>query len=130
MPVLERRKRISKISRRSSGSSGAIGDHGALDAIGNRYFRDDFYNKIQKDSYRQVLRIMADQLDRWVTKKEIRAAFSGSDSILDNAIKALRSRNIILSKEGERGVYRLQQRAFALWIKVNTALANGVGLSK
>lgn len=101
---------------------GAIGPHGALDAIGDRYFRDDFYNKIQKDSYRQVLRIMADQLDRWVTKKEIKAAFNGSDSILNNAIQALRSRNIILSKEGERGVYRLQQKAFALWIKMYTEL--------
>lgn len=97
---------------------GAFQTRGALDAIGDRYYRDDFYNRIQKESYRQVLRIMADKLDAWVTKQEIRARFKGNDSTLDNAIKALRDRHIILSKEGERGIYRLQHKGFALWIKL------------
>jgi hypothetical protein len=97
---------------------GAFGSRGALDVIGDRYYRDDFYNRIQKESYRQVLRIMADKLDGWVTKQEIRAKFKGNDSTLDNAIKALRDRHIILSKEGERGIYRLQHKGFALWIKL------------
>jgi len=100
--------------------NGAFGGGGALELIGDRYYRNDFYNKIQKESYRQVLRIMADNLDGWVTKKEIRAKFKGKDSLLSNAIKALRDRHIILSKEGTRGVYRLQHKGFALWIKVYT----------
>jgi Cdc6-like AAA superfamily ATPase len=83
---------------------GAFGPRGALDVIGDRYYRDDFYNRIQKESYRQVLRIMADKLDAWVTKQEIRGKFKGNDSTLDNAIKALRDRHIILSREGERGI--------------------------
>jgi len=97
---------------------GAFGPHGALNLIGDRYYRNDFYNKIQKDSYRQVLRIMADDLDAWVTKEKIKAKFKGTDATLNNALKALRDRHIILSKEGERGVYRLQHRGFALWIKL------------
>jgi hypothetical protein len=97
---------------------GAFKPRGALDVIGDRYYRDDFYNRIQKESYRQVLRIMADKLDAWVTKQEIRARFKGNNSTLDNAIKALRDRHIILSKEGERGIYRLQHKGFALWIKL------------
>lgn len=101
-------------------SNGAFKPRGALDIIGDRYYRDDFYNKIQKESYRQVLRIMSDNLDEWITKDEIRKRFKGSDSILDNAIKALRNRHIILSKEGERGVYRLQHKGFANWIKLKT----------
>ena len=88
-----------------------------MEKIGDRYYRDDFYNKIQKDSYRQVLRIMADNENRWVTKKEIRSKFRGKDSTLDNAIHALRDRKIILSKEGVLGVYRLQHRGFAFWMK-------------
>lgn len=99
---------------------GAVGPRGAIERIGDRYYRDDFYNKIQKDSYRQVLRIMSDHLDRWITKKEIKSEFSGKGSTLDNAIHALRTRNIIQSKEGARGVYRLQNKAFALWIKLYT----------
>lgn len=99
---------------------GALGPQGALEQIGDRYYRNDFYNKIQKESYRKVLRIMAENLDGWVTKQQIRAKFEGSDSVLDNAIKALRDRKIILSKEGELGVYRLQHKAFAVWIRYYT----------
>lgn len=100
--------------------AGGFGQHGAMEAIGDRYYRDAFYRRIQKESYRQVLRIMADKLDLWVTKKEIRSRFKGNESTLDNAILALRKRSIILSKEGEQGVYRLQHKGFALWIKLFT----------
>lgn len=96
----------------------AFGPRGALDLIGDRYYRNDFYNKIQQDSYRQVLRIMADDLDGWVTRAKIKERFKGKDSTLNNAIKALRDRHIILSKEGVKGVYRLQHKGFALWIKL------------
>lgn len=99
---------------------GSVGKGGAMELIGDRYYRDNFYNKIKKESYRQVLRIMADNLDDWVTKKEIKTKFKGNDSTLDNALFALRDRKIILPKEGERGVYRLQHKGFAWWIKLYT----------
>ena len=92
-----------------------------MELIGDRYYRDSYYTKIQKESYRQVLRIMADKLDDWVTKKEIKTKFKGPESTLDNALFALRDRQIILAKEGERGVYRLQHKGFAWWIKLYTA---------
>ena len=99
---------------------GGFGRRGAMELIGDRYYRDSYYTKIQKESYRQVLRIMADKLDDWVTKKEIKSSFKGPESTLDNALKALRDRQIILAKEGERGVYRLQHKGFAWWIKLYT----------
>jgi hypothetical protein len=102
-------------------TNGAFGHRGGLEAIGDRYYRNDFYNKVQKDSYRQVLRIMARKADGWVAKTEIRKSFQGKDSTLDNAIQALRERHIILSREGHRGVYRLQHRGFALWINLYTS---------
>jgi hypothetical protein len=107
-------------------SEGAFGKRGALEQIGDRYYRDDYYGKILQESYRQVLRIMADKLDGWISKEEIRAKFRGTGSTLDNAIKALRDRHIILSKEGERGVYRLQQKGFALWMKLYTIDHSGM----
>jgi len=100
--------------------AGAFRPRGGLDLIGDQYYRDNFYNKIQKDSYRQVLRIMADRLDGWITKAEIRQRFKGKPTTLDNAIHALRERHIIVPKEGEKGVYRLQHKGFALWIKLRT----------
>lgn len=98
---------------------GAFGNNGAIEKIGDKYYRDDFYNKIKVDSYRQVLIIMAEKLDDWVTKKHIKTKFKGQSATLDNAISALRSRGIILSKEGTQGTYRLQDKGFAWWIAMN-----------
>ncbi len=103
---------------RSDVENSAFGPRCALDLIGDRYYKNDFYNKIQKDSYRQVLRIMADDLDGWVTRAKIASRFKGTKTTLNNAIKALRDRHIILPKEGEKGIYRLQHKGFALWIKL------------
>lgn len=99
---------------------GAMSSGGGLDLIGERYYRNNFYNKIQKESYRHVLRIMAEERAIWITKKSIKSKFKGKDAILNNAIKALLDRHIILPKEGEKGVYRLQHRGFALWIRLKT----------
>ena len=99
---------------------GAFGGKGALAQIGDNYYRNDFYNKIQKESYRKVLRIMSEYRTEWVSKQDIRRKFKGRDSVLNNAIKALRDRKIIWSKEGQTGIYRLQHRGFALWIRYYT----------
>lgn len=100
--------------------NGALGAGKGLEQIGTRYYHDNYYSKIWKDSYRQVLRIMADRLDDWVTKQDIKKKFKGKESVLNNAIHALRERDIIISKEGEKGVYRLENKGFGLWIKLNT----------
>lgn len=100
---------------------GAFKNNGALEKIGDGYYRDNFYNKIQKDSYREVLRIMAVRLDKWTTRKYIKENFKGSETTLNNAIRALRERNIINTKEGSRGVYRLQHKGFAFWIRLCTS---------
>jgi hypothetical protein len=105
---------------KADAAAGAFGKRGALELIGDRYYRDDFYNKIQQAAYRQVLRIMADSLDGWISKDDIRNRFRGKSSTLSNALKALRDRHIVLSKEGTPGVYRLQHRGFALWMKLYT----------
>ena len=101
-------------------TAGAYGARGGLELIGDCYYRTDFYNKIQKENYRQVLRIMAEKHDGWITKADIKRKFKGKESTLDNAIQALRERHIILSREGQRGTYRLQHRGFAMWIRLHT----------
>jgi hypothetical protein len=99
-------------------SNGAFSKGGALDLIGDRYYRNNFYNKIQSENYRKVLRIMANSGIEWVKKATIQKEFKGKDTILNNAIKVLIDRNIIIPKEGARGTYRLQQRGFAWWINL------------
>jgi MoxR-like ATPase len=105
---------------------GAFGPQGAMEKIGDRYYRGDFYKKIQQDSYRQVLRIMAANSNTWVSKKDISTKFRGKKETLNNALHALRERKIILAKEGQIGTYRLQHRGFALWILLYASDPNEV----
>lgn len=100
---------------------GMFAENGALDLIGDRYYKDMYYGKIKKDSYRQILIIMACKFNDWVSRKEIEEQFKGKRTTLTNGIKALRDRNIILSKPGSRGLYRLQWIGFAVWINKNNS---------
>ena len=95
---------------------GAYEKNGALESIGNKYYHEDFYNKIKADNYRQVLIIMSEHLDGWVTRKQIKEKFKGTAPVLNNAISALHSRNIIVLKDGARGTYKLLDKGFAWWI--------------
>lgn len=115
-----------KIIDEDNVTKGAFGENGAIERIGDRYYRDDYYNKIKVDSYRQVLSIMSEKLDEWVTKRFIKHRFKGNDSTLNNAIKALKDRGIILSKEGATATYRLQDKGFAWWIKMIQEKEDGV----
>jgi hypothetical protein len=91
---------------------------GAIDAIGSRYYESSFYDKIKSDEYRQVLEIMADKMNSWITKAEIRTKFLGDEFTLSNALQALTTRKIILKNPAKMGEYRLQQRGFAIWIRL------------
>lgn len=97
---------------------GAFKERGAIDAIGARYYASSFYDRIKSDEYRQVLGIMAESMNSWIPKKEIATKFAGAEQTLNNALQALTERRIILRNSSKRGEYRLQQRGFALWIKL------------
>jgi Cdc6-like AAA superfamily ATPase len=90
----------------------------AISLIGDKYYKELYFNKIKKESYREILKIMSNNLNNWTSKKSIRNKFSGDETTLNNAINALTSRNIILRKQGARGQYKLQWMGFALWIKL------------
>jgi len=105
-------------------SNAMFARNGALELIGKRYYTDLFYNKINVDSYRKILEIMSENWNEWISKKEIRKSFKGSDITLNNGLKALRDRHIILTKQGVRGKYRLQWMSFAFWIKIHKSTVN------
>jgi len=99
-------------------TEGAFKKGGAIDAIGDRYYASAFHDKIKSDDYRQVLSIMAEKLNSWIKKSEIREKFSGDEVKLNNALQALTSRRIILKNQSKMGEYRLQQKGFAIWIRL------------
>ena len=60
---------------------------------------------------------MADNLNEWIKKSDIRKKFTGGNQTLTDALKALTARKIILKNSSKMGEHRLQQKGFALWIK-------------
>lgn len=97
---------------------GAGGIGGAIDTIGNCYYRSVYNKEIKSDNYRAVLSIMAENMNSWIKKSEIKPKFSGADHVLTDALKTLTVRKIILKNPSKNGEYRLQQKGFALWIKL------------
>jgi len=97
---------------------------GALDLIGNRGYKKLYYSDINVESQRAILDIMADNWNDWVTRDFIKLKFNGKETTLDNGLRALKDKNIILVKEGSRGQYRLQWASFAFWIKNHKNIKN------
>jgi Cdc6-like AAA superfamily ATPase len=94
----------------------AFSDGGAFDLIGDRYYKDLYFNKIREDAYRQILKIMSQKWNQWISKKEIWEKFKGKKTTFDNGLAALATRGIILRRPGAKGEYRLQWAGFAFWI--------------
>lgn len=92
-------------------------ERGAIQQLGLKYFQELYFAQIGSDEYRDVLRAMAEHLDDWTSKAAIRKAVQIREATLNNAIRALRNRHIIIPKPGSTGVYRLPTRSFAVWIR-------------
>lgn len=97
--------------------SAIYGKNGAIDLIGDRYYRDMYYNKIKDDSYREILNIMADNPGNITSRQQLLTQFKGTPQSLDNGLRALKTRNIILPIQGKVGQYRFQWLGFSVWIK-------------
>lgn len=91
--------------------------NGALSQIGDRYYMKPFYKDISVESQREILRIMSENWTAWVTREKIKEKFSGNETTLDNGIRALIEKGIIIPRDGARGQYKLQWASFAFWIK-------------
>jgi hypothetical protein len=99
--------------------NGALSENGALDQLGEKYFQQMYFERINSNEYRAVLQVMAqtDDPDGWVTKEQIRQATGLKETTLGNAIYTLKDREIIIPKPGEKGVYRLPNQSFGAWIR-------------
>jgi hypothetical protein len=96
---------------------GAFKENGALDQLGKRYFAELYFDRIASRDYRRVLNAMANQLDAWVPRAGIIKSSGVRETQVNNALKALRERGIILVNEQKKGEYRLPTKSFAVWIR-------------
>lgn len=96
--------------------SGAFRENGAMEQLGRKFFSDLYFNKINSDEYRKVLKTMAKFGDNWISRAQIIETSKLSDHTVSNALMALKDRNIIQASESVRGQYRLPTKSFATWI--------------
>ncbi len=97
-------------------SFGAYSENGAITQLGAKYFSEMYYSKILSSEYRKVLDYMSTHGDQWVSRKEIATNCGVAATNVDNALMALKNREIILADDARRGFYRLPTRSFATWI--------------
>ncbi len=95
---------------------GASDPNGALDQLGKKYFNEMYYDKIGSHDYRKVLNVMAEFGDDWVSRQDIIKQSGLATTTINNALRALRDREIIVSDEARKGFYRLPTKSFAAWI--------------
>lgn len=95
---------------------GLFKENGALHQLGMRYFEDMYTGEIYPNDYRTVLQVMAQHPDQYVARKEIIEKSGLKSHTVNNAITAMRKKNIIVPQKGMRGSYRLPSRSFAAWI--------------
>jgi len=96
---------------------GAFGQNGALNQLGHKYFNELYFTQIGSDEYRRVLQAMAQSSDSWVNREIIKKEISIKDTTLNNALQALKTRNIIIPNPAQHGEFRLPTKSFAAWIK-------------
>jgi hypothetical protein len=96
-------------------------ENGAIAQLGHRYFQGLYFGKIASDDYRRVLHAMASESDGWVTKKQILLRTGLKAGTVNNAIQALKTKGLIRPQPGNKGVYKLPSRSFAVWIRAFTA---------
>ncbi|MBS4058258.1 MAG: hypothetical protein KGZ82_13140 [Bacteroidales bacterium] len=101
---------------------GAFGPDGALSQLGHKFFNEIFFNQIGSDDYRSVLAAMAKYSDGWVNRTMIKNELEIKDTTLNNALQALKSRNIIIPNNAQSGEFKLPTKSFAAWINAHNTL--------
>lgn len=96
--------------------SGAYGDDGAINQLGKKYFEEMYHGRVNSDDYRKVLNTMAQHGDSWVSRRDIIRTSGVKESQVNNALSALKARDVIVADESRQGFYRLPTRSFAAWI--------------
>lgn len=97
---------------------GSMKQNGAIDQLGHKYFNEMYFDQINSPEYRKFLQAMANYLDEWVDRAKIKKVNGElKDTTINNAIQALKTRNIILANQNKQGEFRLPTKSFAVWIK-------------
>lgn len=92
-------------------------ENGAFDQLGAKYF-DKSYSTPASDDYRKVLDAMSEHDDSWVSRSTLISESGIKPGTIDNALRALKAKDIIFQDDSRQGYYRLPTRSFAVWISL------------
>ncbi|MDP3791319.1 MAG: ATP-binding protein [Candidatus Omnitrophota bacterium] len=105
---------------------GAFKENGAFQQLGVKYFEEMYFDKINSDEYREVLKAMS-QIDieikgSWISRQQIRDKLDKNEikmkpTTFNNAVRTLLQRKIIVPKPGSKGQYRFPTTSFGVWIR-------------
>jgi len=93
-----------------------VGDKGALQLLGERFFENMYTDEIRSDAYRTVLQVAARHFPEYVSRKAIITESGLRRHTVNNAIAALKKRGSLQARKGSSGQFRLPSRSFATWI--------------
>jgi hypothetical protein len=109
-------------------AEGAFKSGGALSQLGDKYFNEMYHARISSEDYRRVLDAMAAHGDAWLQRQQIIKESEVAETNVNNALKALKEKSIIIQDDKRRGYYRLPTNSFAAWINaVRAARAKSDG---
>ena len=95
---------------------GAYRENGAIAQLGSKYFNEMYFGRVSSPEYRKVLDAMARHEDAWVARRILVKDSGVKETTLNNALNALKGKNVILADDSRQGFYRLPTRSFAAWI--------------
>lgn len=95
---------------------GAFKENGAIAQLGQKYFNEMYFGRINSGEYRKVLDAMAKYSDNWVWRQTLADEAGVKVSTLNNALNTLKTKKIIVADETRQGYYKLPTKSFAAWI--------------
>ena len=100
------------------GITGTGSYNGSAKRLGNQVFDRMYLKDIQSNIYREILNIMAQEQDEYVSRQKILAKFSKGKTLLGSYLKTLCERNIIKKDAHRLGFYALSSKMFKIYINM------------
>lgn len=95
---------------------GAFKENGAIAQLGQKYFNEMYFGRINSGEYRKVLDAMAKYSDGWVWRQTLVQEAGVKATTLNNALNTLKTKSIIVADDSRQGYYKLPTKSFAAWI--------------
>jgi hypothetical protein len=99
-------------------------ENGSFDQLGRKFF-SHYYEIPKSEDYRKVLDTMANHFDGWVKRQDIITESGLKGVTVDNALRALKAKQVVIQSDAKVGEYKLPSASFSVWIKVRHTAAGG-----